>query len=64
MVAVWLLARDMVGPVQALIAMLALDGIHYYNFSAVKFAHDQMQLPVWALSALFFWHALTTGRVH
>ena len=64
MFAVWLLARDIVGPVQALIPVLALEGIHFYNFSAVKFAHDQMQLPVWALGALFFWRALTTGRAH
>ena len=52
----------MAGPVQALIATLALTGIHYYNFSAVKFAHDQMQLPFWALTGLFFYRALVRGR--
>lgn len=59
---VYLLARDIAGPVQALIATLSLIGIHYYNYSAVKFAHDQMQLPFWAFTALFFYRGLTRGR--
>ncbi len=61
-VAIFLLARDIVGPVQALIATLSLVGIHYYNYSAVKFAHDQLQLPFWALTALFFYRGLVRGR--
>ena len=61
-IAVYLLARDIAGPVQALIATLSLVGIHYYNYSAVKFAHDQMQLPFWALTALFFYRGLVRGR--
>src|SRR6185312_868302 len=36
--AVWLLAREVVGEVKALIAVVALEGIHYYNLSVVKFA--------------------------
>jgi 4-amino-4-deoxy-L-arabinose transferase-like glycosyltransferase len=60
--AVYFLARDIAGPVQALIATLSLVGIHYYNYSAVKFAHDQMQLPFWALTALFFYRGLSRGR--
>ena len=42
------------GGFQALIAVLALEGIHFFNFSVPKFAHDQMQLPFWALTGLFF----------
>jgi hypothetical protein len=61
--AVWLLARDVVGEVQALIAVVALEGIHFYNLSVVKFAHDQLQLPFWAFTGLFFWRALVRGRI-
>jgi len=61
-VAVYLLAREIAGPAQALIATLSLVGIHYYNYSAVKFAHDQMQLPFWAFTALFFYRGLVRGR--
>jgi hypothetical protein len=55
---VWLLARETAGPVVGLAAVLALEGVHYYNFSAVKFAHDQMQLPFWAFTGLFFYRAI------
>lgn len=60
---VWLLAREVAGTRNALIAVLALEGIHFYNFSVVKFAHDQMQLPFWAFTGLFFYRALRRGRL-
>ena len=60
--AVWLLARDVAGEIKALIAVAALEAVHYYNMSVVKFAHDQMQLPFWALTGLFFWRAIVRGR--
>jgi hypothetical protein len=60
---VWLLGRDVVGPFAALLAVLPLEGIHFYNFSAVKFAHDQMQLPFWAFTALSFHRAITKGEM-
>jgi len=61
--AVWLLAREVTSERHALIAVLALEAIHFYNFSVVKFAHDQMQLPFWAFTALFFYRALVRGRL-
>jgi 4-amino-4-deoxy-L-arabinose transferase-like glycosyltransferase len=60
--AIWLLAREVVGAFEGLVAVLVLQGIHFYNFSIVKFAHDQMQLPFWALTGLFLWRALVRGR--
>jgi Dolichyl-phosphate-mannose-protein mannosyltransferase len=59
---VWLLAREVTDKLTALVAVLALEGIHFYNFSVVKFAHDQMQLPFWAFTGLFFYRALVRGR--
>jgi 4-amino-4-deoxy-L-arabinose transferase-like glycosyltransferase len=61
--AVWLLGREIVGPFRALIAVLVLEGVHFYNFSVVKFAHDQMQLPFWGFTALFFYRAIRRGRM-
>jgi len=60
---VWLLARAVVGPIEALFATLALEGIHFYNFSAVKFGHDQLQLPFWVFTSLFFYRAIVHGRL-
>ena len=59
---VWLLAREVACEITALIAVVALEAIHFYNFSAVKFAHDQIQLPFWAFTGLFFYRAVTRGR--
>jgi hypothetical protein len=62
MFVVWLLGRDILGGFQALIAVLALEGLHFFNFSAPKFAHDQMQLPFWALTGLFLYRAIARER--
>jgi 4-amino-4-deoxy-L-arabinose transferase-like glycosyltransferase len=62
MYAVWLTGRDIAGGFTALIAVLALEGIHFFNFSVPKFAHDQMQLPFWALTGLFVWRGLANDR--
>jgi len=58
----WLLARDTLGEFEGLIAVLALEAIHFYNYSVVKFAHDQMQLPFWAFTGLLLWRAIVRGR--
>jgi Dolichyl-phosphate-mannose-protein mannosyltransferase len=60
---VWLLGREVLDEFRALVAVLALEGIHFYNFSVVKFAHDQMQLPFWAFTGLFLYRGLVRGRM-
>src|SRR5580658_2160522 len=37
-------ARPLVGAVGALVAVLIIDGLHYFQYTAVKFNHDVMQL--------------------
>ncbi len=59
---VWRLAREVVEPRTALIAVLALEGIHFFNFSVPKFAHDHTLLFLWPLTAWLFWRALVHGR--
>jgi hypothetical protein len=39
-----------------------LEGLHFFNFSVPKFAHDQMQLPFWALTGLFLYRAIRHER--
>jgi len=60
---VWMLARRLIGPTGALVAVLIVDGLHYFNFTAPKFNHDVIQLPFWALAGLSFHGALRTGRL-
>ena len=61
-VLVWAAARPLVGAVGALVAVLILDGMHYFNYTAVKFNHDVMQLPLWALAGYAFHAAVKHGR--
>src|SRR5258708_22823471 len=55
---VFLLARPLVGAVGALVAVLIIDGLHYFNFTAPKFNHDVMQLPFCALAGYGYSAAL------
>jgi len=61
--AVWLLARPLVGPLGALVAVLILDGLHYFHYTAVKFNHDVIQLPLWALAGYAFHAGVRRGRL-
>ena len=56
------LARPLVGAVGALVAILIIDGLHYFTFTAPKFNHDVVQLPFWALAGFAYWAALRRGR--
>jgi 4-amino-4-deoxy-L-arabinose transferase-like glycosyltransferase len=56
-------ARPLVGATGALAAVLIIDGMHYFQFTAVKFNHDVIQLPFWALAGYSFHAALKRGRL-
>ncbi|MBX9847193.1 MAG: glycosyltransferase family 39 protein [Xanthobacteraceae bacterium] len=60
--AVWRLAFETVGPQKALIAVLPLEGLHFFNISAVKFNHDVMLLPFWTFAGYLLFRALTRDR--
>ena len=60
---VWMLAGRLVGAAGALVAVLIVDGLHYFHFTAAKFNHDVIQLPFWALAGLAYHGALRTGRM-
>jgi 4-amino-4-deoxy-L-arabinose transferase-like glycosyltransferase len=55
-------ARPLVGAAAALAAVLIVDGMHYFQYTAVKFNHDVIQLPFWALAGYSFHAALKRGR--
>jgi hypothetical protein len=59
---IWALARPLVGGVGALVAVLIVDGLHYFGYTAAKFNHDVIQLPLWALAGYAFHAALKRGR--
>lgn len=60
---VYATARPLVGPARALIAILIIDGLHYFQYTAAKFNHDVIQLPFWALAGFAFHAALKRGHL-
>jgi hypothetical protein len=62
-VAVWLTARPLIGAVGALVAVLIVDGLHYFHYTAAKFNHDVIQLPLWAFAGYAFHAGLRHGRM-
>jgi 4-amino-4-deoxy-L-arabinose transferase-like glycosyltransferase len=58
---VFALARPLIGAIGALIAVLIIDGLHYFQYTAVKFNHDVIQLPFWALAGYAFHAGLRRG---
>ena len=58
---VWATARPLVGTIGALVAVLIIDGMHYFQYTAVKFNHDVIQLPFWALAGYAFHAGLKRG---
>jgi hypothetical protein len=62
-VAVWATARPLAGATGALVTVLIIDGMHYFQYTAVKFNHDVIQLPFWALAGYAFHAALKRGRL-
>jgi hypothetical protein len=60
--ALWRLGLRVATAPTALIAVLVLEGLHFFNFTAVKFNHDVLQLPFWALTGLFVYRAIVDER--
>jgi 4-amino-4-deoxy-L-arabinose transferase-like glycosyltransferase len=58
---VWSTAQPLVGTIGALVAVLIIDGMHYFQYTAVKFNHDVIQLPFWALAGYAFHAGLKRG---
>src|SRR3984885_15378937 len=56
-------ARPVVGAAGALVAVLIVDGLHYFQYTAVKLNHDVVQLPFWALAGYAFHVALKRGGI-
>jgi len=59
---IYLSARPLLGGVGALVAVLIVDGLHYFNYTSAKFNHDVVQLPFWALAGFALHRALRERR--
>ena len=61
-IAVWMLARELLPPVQALLAVCLLELIPFYAHLGIRLNHTSLLISCWAVATLFFYYALTRGR--
>jgi 4-amino-4-deoxy-L-arabinose transferase-like glycosyltransferase len=57
--ATWELAKKMLPPANALLAVLFLEGVQYYSLHAIDFDDNTLELGIWALIILFFYKSFT-----
>lgn len=61
--ATWKLAEKFLPPLHALLAVLLLEGMQYYNLHAIDFNDNTLEVGLWALTILYFYQALTEKRL-
>lgn len=59
---VWRLGKQFLTPAYAVIAVMLLEGIQYFNFHAIDFNDNTLELGSWALTIYFFYQALRTTK--
>jgi 4-amino-4-deoxy-L-arabinose transferase-like glycosyltransferase len=60
--AVWRLGRRLLSPVEALVAVVLLDGCVVFTIPTMEFNHNIVQLPIWGLAGWSLHRALVDRR--
>lgn len=55
---IWQLGKQFLNPCYALIAVLLLEGIQYFNFHAIDFNDNTLELGLWGFTTYCFYRAL------
>ncbi len=61
--ATYQLIKKIVTPFYAIVSVLALEGLQYYNLHAIDLSDNTLELSTWSLTILFFYNALTQKRL-
>ena len=59
---VYLLGRDLMGPVRAAAGTLLLTGVVYFAWPSIEFNHNVALMPLWVGVFLCLWRAAESGR--
>jgi len=62
-IAVWRLAKLILQPTQAILSVMMLEGVYYYNFTSPEYNHNVLLMPLWAWTIYFAWRALSSGKL-
>jgi hypothetical protein len=60
--AVWRLGCRVLRPVEALVAVVLLDGVVVFTIPTMEFNHNIVQLPIWGLAGWTLYRAFVDGR--
>jgi 4-amino-4-deoxy-L-arabinose transferase-like glycosyltransferase len=61
-IAIYQLGKKILPIGYALIGVMLLEGINFYNIESAIFNPNVLMLPLWALMTLFFYNAMTDNR--
>ncbi len=61
-IAIWRLAKLFLPLFQALLAVMMLEGVYYYNFTSVEYNTNVLMLAIWSWSILYAWKACTNNH--
>ncbi len=62
-IGMWLLAREFLSPLKALISVLLLEGVYYHGYASPEFNANIVLLPFWSIAILSFYKAIETRKV-
>jgi 4-amino-4-deoxy-L-arabinose transferase-like glycosyltransferase len=64
-VAIFKLAKEFLkNETYALISVLLLEGIYFYNFTAPEFNVNVCQIPFWSLTVYYSWQSFKNNKIH
>lgn len=61
--AVWELGKKFMPPIYALISVLLLESMQYYNLHAIDFNDNTLEVGLWALTILYFYQASLKNKL-
>ncbi len=61
-IAIWRLAKLFLPLPQALMSVMILEGVYYYNFTSIEYNTNILMLAIWAWSILYSWKACVSNR--
>src|SRR5579872_4260355 len=61
--AVWKLGKKFLPPIYALIGVMLLESMQYYNLHAIDFNDNTLELGLWALTILYFYQAALKNKL-
>jgi 4-amino-4-deoxy-L-arabinose transferase-like glycosyltransferase len=60
---VWSLGQKFLPPIYALIAVLLLESMQYFNLHAIDFNDNTLEVGLWAATIWFYYQALTEKKL-